>query len=447
MGGPNATREEVARLLGRVAFGATSTDLDTWSRQPYEALVDHLLDVPAPDSRPPAADDVKRAALERNANGLANMQEWWLERMRTTRYPLEERLTLLWHDHFATAARPGDVEPNLVFRQMQTLRRNALGNFRNMLHDVCIDPAMLLWLNGAESTGSRPNENFAREVFELFSLGTHPQVYSETDVREGARVFTGWTVDASSGKAKFNASRHDAGTKRVLGTTITNAGATEFVQIADLALAQRVAARFVAYKLVAGLAYIPPTFDLLKAPDSLVAKVAGALEAARWELKPALRALMLADEFRRTTGSDGRRYVRSPAEVVVATCKALGVAVDSGLYSSEATAMGQQLLVPPNVGGWPKGKRWLSSSTLVARYGWGVTAFTCWQKASAQSKAQLPSPSDLNGWTAQFGMASMSASTSKAIADYLSARNGAPSAELQWGVIALVLTSPDWMVV
>jgi uncharacterized protein (DUF1800 family) len=447
VGGSNATREDVARLLGRVAFGATSADLDAWSHAPYEALVDHLLAVPMPDGRKPAVDDAKRITLERNQNGLSDMQSWWLERMRTTPYPLEERLTLLWHDHFATAARPPDVNANLVFKQIQTLRRNALGNFRNLLIDVCTDPAMLLWLNGVESTGSRPNENFAREFFELFSLGTHPQAYTESDVRQAARVFTGWTVDASSGRSAFDPSRHDAGAKQVLGTTITNGGATEFVHLVDVALAQRVAARFIAYKLVAGLAYAPATTDLLSAPDPLVAKVATALTASKWELKPALRTLMLADEFRTTNGADARRAVRSPAEVAVSTCKALKIAADDAAFPPAVAGMGQQLLVPPNVGGWPKGKRWLSSSTVVGRYSWGITAYASWQKASAHTRAGLPAPADLAGWASRFGVASVSPSTADAISTYVSGRKGAGLDELQAGVMALVLTSPDWTVV
>lgn len=447
MGGSNATREEVARLYGRVAFGATAADLDAWSHAPYEALVDHLLAVPMPDSRRAAVDDVKRTSLERNQNALSDMQSWWLERMRTTPYPLEERLTLLWHDHFATAARTPDVNANLVFKQIHTLRRNALGNFRNLLADVCTDPAMLLWLNGVQSTGARPNENFAREFFELFTLGTHPQAYTEADVRQAARVFTGWTVDASSGKSAFVASRHDAGTKQVLGVTITNGGASEFVHVVDAALAQRVAARFIAYKLVTGLAYVPATTDVLSSPDSLVAKVAATLQASKWELKPALRTLMLADEFRSTNGADARRAVRSPAEVAVSTCKALKVAADDATFPGVVGAMGQQLLVPPNVGGWPKGKRWLSSSTLVARYGWGTTAYASWQKAPATTRAGLPAPADLAGWASRCGISSLSRSTSDAISQYLAARRGAAVEELQAGVLALVLTSPDWMVV
>ena len=449
MGGPNATREEVARLFGRAAFGATAADLDAWSHQPYAAAVDHLLNVPNAATRVPQGDDPERASLEQKPmddySPLHSMQQWWLERMRTAQYPLEEKLTLLWHDHFATAARNPDVPPTLVFRQIQTLRGHALGNFRNLVTDVTVDPAMLLWLNGAESVGGKPNENYARELMELFTLGKNPQVYSENDVREAARVLTGWIVDGG-GRAQFQAARHDAGTKRVLGRTITNGGATEYLQLIDAALAQATSARFIGYKLVAGLAYQPSTTDVVNHPDPLVAKVGDSLRRSGWDIKTAVRTLLMSDEFRNSNGSDGRRYVRSPVEVTVGTLKALNVTANNEPISQAVGTMGQQLLVPPNVGGWPKGRRWLSSSTLVARYGWGLTAYGRWQQGPILRPA-LPASTDLNGWAAMFGLSSLSGSTAGALRHYVDSRKGAAAEELQAGIMSLLLTSPDWMVV
>jgi uncharacterized protein (DUF1800 family) len=447
VGEPNATREEVARLFGRVAFGATAADLTTWSSQPYAAAVDHLLNVPNPASRVPQADDAARLRIELTAKNDAAtvqaMQQWWLERMRTTQYPLEERLTLLWHDHFATAVR-SDVPPVDVFHQIDTLRAHALGNFRDLVLAVTVDPAMLRWLNGAENFGGKPNENYARELLELFTLGTHPQVYSEHDVREAARVLTGWTIDL--GSAKFVAQRHDTGTKQLLGTTITNGGATEYTRLIDVALAQATSARFIGYKLVEGLAYQPSTADVVDNPDPLVAKVGDSLRRSGWDIKTALRTLLMSDEFRHTNGADGRRLVRSPAEVVVGTVKALKVSAADVAVSGATRTMGQQLLVPPNVGGWPKGKQWLSSSSLVARYGWGLAAYGRWQQGSV-TRSTLPAASDINGWAALFGLPSLSSATAGALQRYLSDRKGASASELQPGIISLLVASPDWMVV
>ena len=449
MAGTIATREDVARLLGRVAFGATPADLAAWTGKPYADLVDHLLNVPDPVRRLPQRDDANRIVLEQKGmtdfSPTRSMQEWWLERMRTAQFPLEERLTLLWHDHFATAVRGPDVPPVLVFRQIQTLRTNALGNFRAMVNAITVDPAMLRWLNGSQSTGRKPNENYAREMLELFTLGTRPQVYTEGDVREAARVLTGWTVD-SNGKAAFNATRHDAGTKRVLGTSITNAGATEYARLVDIALAQPVASRFVAFKLVQGLGYEPAGTDLLAHPDPLVARVGDSLRRANFDLKAALRTLLLSDEFRSSTGGDGRRFVRSPTEVVVSTCKALAVPANNDGLVAVSGMMGQQLLVPPSVGGWPKGRRWLSSSTLIARYLWGVTALNLW-KQQPPTRPKLPQPADLNGWASFFGLSSFSSPTAAVLQQYLSARKNGGTEELQGGMIDLILTSPDWMVV
>jgi uncharacterized protein (DUF1800 family) len=447
--GPNATREDVARLLGRAAFGATAADLAAWTGQPYASLVDHLLNLPAGPVRLPQLDDVSRLGLEQRGmtdnTPVQAMRQWWLERMRTAQYPLEERLTLLWHDHFATAVSDG-VPPVLAFRQIQTLRNNALGNFRALLNTVTVDAAMLRWLNGAESTGGKPNENYARELMELFTLGTRPQVYSEGDVREAARVLTGWTVDGN-GKVAFVAGRHDAGTKKVLGATITNGGNAEYAGLLDVLLAQPVAARFVAYKLVLALGYEPAvTADLLAAPDPLVAKVGDSLRASNWDITTAVRTLLMADEFRLSDGGDSRRFVRSPTEVVVGTCKALAIGADNDPVVYAMSNMGQQLLSPPSVGGWPKGRRWLSSSTLVARYGWGVIAFNQWKQA-LPTRATLPQPADLDGWASFFGLSSLSGVTAGAVRRYLSSRRGGGAEELQAGVIDLILTSPDWTVV
>ena len=236
----NATRAEIARLFGRAAFGASAEQLQIWSQRPYADAVYALVDVPPP----PRKDDdffgeVRRESIQILGNGETAPQ-WWLERMRSTPYPLEERMTLFWHNHFATAFREGD-KPDyfMLMQQNQTLRTHALGNFRNLLAAMDVDEAMLHWLNGAQSAPPKPNENYAREFFELFTLGKSPQMYSETDIREAARVFTGWSPNGTNGN--FNANRHDHGKKFVLGNTIVDWGADEHYELNRITLAQPVA--------------------------------------------------------------------------------------------------------------------------------------------------------------------------------------------------------------
>lgn len=443
---PRASRSDVARLFGRAAFGATAADLDRWAGQPYVAVVDFLVNVPDPATRMPAADDARRILLETSGASLALNQGWWLERMRTTTYPLEERVTLFLHDHFATATTgSGLPDAGMLLRQNQTLRSRSLGNFRTLAGEITIDPAMLHWLSGVSNTRGRPNENYGRELLELFTLGTKPQVYTETDIREAARALTGWTYNAVTRQLAFNANLHDTGSKSVLGRTITNQGALEYLAVVNAALAQPIAARWLAYKLVLNFGYVPDTTDLLTAPDPLVAAVADAL-GPNWDLRNAVRTLLLADGFRFADAAAGRQSVRQPIELAVHAAKALGFSADNTQLLARLGAMSQKPFQPPNVSGWPVGKNWLSPTTMIARYDLGLTAFNLWAGASVLA-TPLPASADLTGWTARLGLAALSPVTASGVNNYLtSAPASVPERERQTGVLALLMSSPDWMV-
>ncbi|HVE75117.1 MAG TPA: DUF1800 family protein, partial [Mycobacteriales bacterium] len=297
------------------------------------------------------------------------------------------------------------------------------------------------WLDGVDNAPPQPNENYAREFFELFTLGRFPQIYSEGDVREAARAFTGWTANPILRRGEFRAQRHDNKSKRILGRTVPGAGASEYLTVVDLALEQPIASRFVAAKLVAGLAYLPAMTDLLRAPDPLVRKVADSLRSSRWQLLPALRTLFRAEEFRARGGR--RQLVRSPVEVVVATCRALGLAADDMAWHPLLRRMGQQLFEPPNVGGWPGGQDWLTPSTVIARYDLGLTAVA---RARAANVA-LPTADDVPGWTRRLALPELSANTTAAVRAFLASKAGGTAAERQTGVAALLLASPEWTVV
>jgi uncharacterized protein (DUF1800 family) len=316
------TAADVARLMGRVAFGATSADLDVWTGREYADLVEFLVAPAALPTQPPLPDDAQRVLLERNqVTDIIEARRWWLERMRTTSAPLLERMTLLWHGHFATGVRYPPTVGQAV-KQNQTIRANALGDLKQLVAQLCVDPAMLYWLSGVENATPNPNENFAREFFELFTLGKLPQVYSERDIREAARAFTGWYVDANDA-AVFSAGRHDRRTKKVLGRSVPDQGAEEYKTLVDIALAQPVSSRFFAWKLVANLAYVPTTKNLLKTMDTLVVKVAASLRK-EWNVADAVRTLLLADEFRYAPATRSLQYVRQPVETVVDPPKGRG---------------------------------------------------------------------------------------------------------------------------
>jgi uncharacterized protein (DUF1800 family) len=403
-----------------------------------------LLNVPA--SAVPSADELHRAVLSLASRAAAGLlpaaQQWWLEAMRSTQYPLLERMTLLWHNHFATAVRDeGFPDLSMVLEQNALLRKHALGNFATLVKALTVDPAMLFWLNGAENATPEPNENYGRELLELFTLGKHPQPYTETDVREAARALTGWTCDPTTHLVAFDANRHDMGDKTVLGEVIPNLGNVEYQALIDIALKQPAAAQFVAFKMVMGLAYVPTPND--DAVDPLVANVADELKKA-WDIRAALRVLLLDPLFRDADVAQGRQLVRQPIDTVVATCKALKMSADDANVSYGAVRMGQGPFRPPNVGGWPAGSAWLSPATALARYDWGNTAYAVW--AGHPLRTPLPAPDDLSAWANLLGLAGFTPSTTTAVQAYLTARAMDPVDERKLGVLLLLLASPDWTV-
>ncbi|HUR78918.1 MAG TPA: DUF1800 domain-containing protein [Acidimicrobiales bacterium] len=440
-----ATREEIARLFGRAAFGATAADIDAWTGRPWPDAVSALIDIAAPAGRGVQGDDAQRVTIERagqnntDVGAIRLAQKWWLERMRTGRYPLEERMTLFWHGHFATAVRYPFPDVAMIMGQNETIRRQALGNFRTLLRDVTLDPAMMEWLDGARNSIPAPNENYARELLELFTLGKFPQVYSETDVREAARVLTGWTTDTGFRRVAFNPAGHDNGAKTVLGTTIGDGGSAEYQRLLDVALAQPVSPRFIAAKLVANFAYAPDLSNLLTRPDPLVAAVADTLHRSDWDLRAAMRTLLLSDEFRIGDAGRQRVLVRQPAELAAAAGKALGVSLNNDNVVYALARMNQELFVPPNVGGFPSGLGWMSPSTVLGRYELGVAIHNL-------NPGNLPASGDFEGWARRLGLATLSSETRAAVGGYLA--ESAKSAEdtKRSSVLLLLLSSPDWAV-
>jgi uncharacterized protein (DUF1800 family) len=437
------TRTDVSRLLGRVAFGATARDLDLWTGREYGDLVDALLDVATLPAQPPLPDEPQRRALATNPEaGEVDARLWWLERMRTTPAPLLERMTLLWHGHFATGVRYPPGVPELMI-QNQTLRTYALGNLVDLVAAVNVDPAMLFFLNGFQNCPPRANENYGREFFELFTLGKHPQVYTEHDIREAARAFTGWSVGADF-TAVFTPDRHDRRSKRILGKTVGDLGQDEHRKVTEIALAQPVASRFFAFKLVANLAYVPAGADnVMTSKDPLLTKVAATLRSSKWDVKAAVRVLLLADEFRFAKGS--HQLVRQPVEAVVHAAKALDVAFDPTLVHY-VDKMGQTVFNPLNVGGWPLGRNWVSPVAAVARYDAGLTLHRMASAVTTTAVNPLPDPDDVPGWARRLGHHGFGPNTTAAVKAYLRRVPNASAADRQAGTLALLLSSPEWVV-
>ncbi|MGI4985836.1 MAG: DUF1800 domain-containing protein, partial [Janthinobacterium lividum] len=232
------------------------------------------------------------------------------------------------------------------------LRRDALGNFGTMLHDVARDPAMLRYLDGASNRNGHPNENFAREVMELFTLGEGH--YTQQDVVESARAYTGWTLDAQQ-RFVWKPALHDAGVKTVLGQT----GAFDGDQMLDVLLARPETAVFVTAKL--WREFISDTPDATR-----VARLAGVFRASRYDIRTVLRVIFLSDDFWAQEGQ--ATLARSPANFVIGTVRAFDVRYDTPQFLADTMrGLGEDLFEPPNVKGWPGGQTWINSSTLLAR--------------------------------------------------------------------------------
>ncbi|MBB5828950.1 DUF1800 domain-containing protein [Micromonospora carbonacea] len=360
-----ADREAVAHLLRRATFGPTADEVDAAERAGLAATLDALLDPPGPDrgaaaTPPPAlgADphagitrqssrEQRQQANERRREQVLRVTGWWLDRMVAADDGLGEKLLFFWHGHWATSVRKVRSAP-LMLGQLATLRRHGRGPLGPLVEAMVRDPALILWLDGQKNTRAAPNENLARELMELFTLGVGN--YAEADVKAGARALTGWVVDRRTGAARFEPRRHDAGAKTILGRT----GPFDAAGFAALLAGQPAAREFVARRL--WFRYAGPETPApagLAGPDTLAT----------------LRAVLTAGEFGRTAGT----LVKQPVEWAVGALRQLGVR-PSRLSEQRRrqllaglTALDQVPLRPPSVGGWPAGVAWLTTSSLQAR--------------------------------------------------------------------------------
>jgi uncharacterized protein (DUF1800 family) len=459
-----ATRDDIARLFARAAFGATGADHDKWDGKPYADVVNSLFPPGPPGAvgRTPQEDEAVRAELEHGTTDIASAQRWWLDRMRTTPYPIEERVTLFWHDHFATAY-TGQPDVGDMMIQNQTLRTYGLGSFRDLANAMLVDPALLIWLNGIANTVNGVNENLAREFMELFSLGVVPQVYTETDIRQAAKVLTGFTVNTTTRASAYTAARHDRSVKTVLGRTIGGYAAAdtrnnvEYKELTEAVLAHdggRTTSRFLAYKLLLSFGYqIDPTRDITT--DPLLEHVAASIRADdRWDISEGVRQLLLHPLWRYADAGAGRQLVRSPIELVVHGAKVMGVNLGypSGQLQAQqglasANRAGQAPFSPPNVGGWPNGVGWLSQTTTLGRYDMFNNLVTAYRNQRRDSLAPMPPSGDIDYWSWYMGLHKLSTSTRLRLQEYLAAPGTTVEADKQASMFILVGSSPDWQVV
>jgi hypothetical protein len=306
----------------------------------------------------PAVDEYYTLLVSEFSEGR-RISQWWAERMLLTPRPLEEKLTLFWHNHFATSQEKV-LNFELMLGQLETLRTHANGNFHDMLVAVAQDPAMLIWLDNRANVKGKPNENFAREVMELFTMG-EGRGYTEKDIRELARALTGWTlpkIEAVSDPAKFvdDPKLHDDGVKTVLGET----GNWNGYDAIKIILKQPATPRFLTKKLYRY--FVREDLD-----PSVNEQLASRLRDANYELKPLLTTIFLSKDFY-SPASVGTQ-IKEPVHFLVSTWRKLGLKRVPGIpdFIETSTTLGEQLLFPPNVAGWPGGKSWINPATLLVR--------------------------------------------------------------------------------
>ncbi|HLQ90266.1 MAG TPA: DUF1800 domain-containing protein [Xanthobacteraceae bacterium] len=276
---------------------------------------------------------------------------WWADRMVATNRPLEEKMALFWHGHFATGEEK-IRDYRKMEQQLALFHRRATGNFRDLLRDVARDPAMLAYLDAAQNVKGAPNENFAREVMELFTMGVGN--YSERDIREAARAFTGWIDDDLA--FKVDVAKHDDGQKTFLGRS----GNFDGLDILDIILDQKITAEFIAGKIYR-------FFVREELPLGLQAQLGALLRDNNYEVTPLLRTLFLSRDF--YSAPSFGTHIKGPTEFVVSTYRKLGVKRLPGIPDlyTVSRELGQILLNPPTVAGWAQGRSWITPGLLLAR--------------------------------------------------------------------------------
>jgi uncharacterized protein (DUF1800 family) len=385
----NSESARVMQLLRRTSFGYTQAQLETSLSDGFNKTVDRLI-----ESKPAEPPALAAAYTPGGRFPVAQLQQWWIDHMLTTPTPFAERMTLFWHGHFTSDYRKAADETYMYWQNL-SWRHMGMTDLRSMLLQVTTDPAMLRYLDLSTSTGQSPNENYSRELMELFTMGAGN--YTEDDVRESAKALAGWqlpqpdsyatvVVDKTNNVTRrlpvysgqksgvFNARRAYKGSVTYLGKT----GTLDTQGVLDRILAQPATAPFIANKVVTHFVAARPSASYVK-------NLGDTFRRSKYDMKTLMRAVFTSPEF--NADSSYRSLVKSPTEFMVHAARTLGVSSPSKLITGSGSGMGQSLFDPPDVNGWPNNESWISSNTVVERVNFATTAL-------AQVKGTLPSPVD-----------------------------------------------------
>ncbi|MFN5691311.1 MAG: DUF1800 family protein [Bacteroidota bacterium] len=404
------SRPQVIHLLKRTMFGAKPEDITYFSSRSFNAAIDELLNPTAPMPSPPVKDYVPATSVPRpdtniapgttwvndlgadgnlNFNRISSFRKWWIGNLIQQDRSIREKMTLFWHNHFATET---DTigNPILIYRHHNLLRTQALGNFKALTRAVTLDPGMLIYLNGQLNTLTAPDENYARELQELFCCGKGPNSkFTEDDVKAAARVLTGWRINNTTGTAFFDINRHDKNAKSfssfynnmvIAGRSTVAGGEQELDDLLNMIFATQEVSKYICRRLYRWFIY----YDIDATVEAtIITPLANIFVQNNYEIKPVLEALLKSEHFFHslTIGCQ----IKSPADLVVGMCREFGITLppasdyvtNYGHFNylfSWANNMQQMLGDPPDVSGWKAYYQepmfyevWINSDTLPKR--------------------------------------------------------------------------------
>ncbi len=386
---------QVAQLLRRATFGMTRAQYDAALKDGFMTTVDKLVETPVVMPKDLAGADT--AAQDKPLN-VGAFQTWWIDHMLATPTPFAERMTFFWHGHFTSDFRKVGTQSPFVYWQNQTWRKYALGSLRDMLYQVTIDPGMLRYLDLGQSTGKAPNENYSREVMELFTMGVG--TFSEDDVRAGAKALAGWREPRTQAMVDYQiAQAKQRGQKiptNLVADTVTTGiydparaykGSIAFLgetkqwdtnSVLDKIVAQPSVAPYLAAKVLREFVMPDPS-------DAYIARIADGWKKSKYDVKTLMRDVFMSPEFLQPAAY--RSLVKNPTEVMLHIARALEQPALSRTIAQSGSGMGQALYDPPEVGGWPTNASWVSSNNVLTRVNFVVTTLGGMQKLPAFGNA------------------------------------------------------------
>lgn len=416
-------RQRAAHLLRRTGFAPARGEVDAVVKNGIQISTDALLH---PEGTSDTALEARLAVDHFDLAATEQLRRWWLVRMAATTRPLTEKMTLFWHGLLTSSYRKTGKNYDLMYVQNQFLRQHSLGNLRDLVIGISKDGAMLKWLDGTSSSKAHPNENYARELMELFTMGVGN--YTETDVRELARALTGWYVDAT-GAVSFRPRAHDSGIKTILGHT----GTFGLEEAVDIILANPATPKHLATKMWEFFVYpLPSAADLQPVID--------AYKSSHYEIRAMMAAILASPQF--YSNRAYRALVKSPTELVAGVSRQFGLSLDPNAFLAMST-MGQSLFDPPNVAGWPGGADWLSTGGWMARMRWLLAVSAEHQTAIKVASGAASPPDAVDHAVTTMLDGFISSGARQAITDHLES-TGAQGTQAASDLFFLLAATPEY---